>query len=179
MPRPGCRDATRDRPQPRVQDVTVIFESVLIANRGEIACRIIRTCRRLGIRTIAVYSAADAGALHVSLADESHCIGPAEAARSYLLPAAIIAAALAHRASAIHPGYGFLSERIELAELCAENAITWIGPSPRCIGIDGLQDRVEAIGGGARCAERAGLPRATTRRPSDCCGRRWRSASPS
>ncbi|WP_254070731.1 biotin carboxylase N-terminal domain-containing protein [Acidisphaera sp. L21] len=111
----------------------MIFESVLIANRGEIACRIIRTCRRLGIRTIAVYSAADAGALHVSLADESHCIGPAEAARSYLLPAAIIAAALAHRASAIHPGYGFLSERIELAELCAENAITWIGPSPRCI----------------------------------------------
>ena len=110
-----------------------MFESVLIANRGEIACRIIRTCRRLGIRTVAVYSVADAGALHVSLADEAHCIGPAEASRSYLLPEAIIAAALDHAASAIHPGYGFLSERIELAELCAANGITWVGPSPRCI----------------------------------------------
>ncbi len=110
-----------------------MFESVLIANRGEIACRIIRTCRRLGIRTIAVYSAADAGALHVTLADESHPIGPAEAARSYLRPEAIIEAALAHRASAIHPGYGFLSERVELAELCEASGIGWVGPSPRCI----------------------------------------------
>ncbi len=110
-----------------------MFESVLIANRGEIACRIIRTCRRLGIRTIAVYSAADADALHVAMADESHAIGPAEAARSYLRPEAIVAAALAHGASAIHPGYGFLSERVELAELCEANAITWVGPSPRCI----------------------------------------------
>ncbi len=110
-----------------------MFESVLIANRGEIACRIIRTCRRLGIRTIAVYSAADADALHVAMADESHAIGPAEAARSYLRPEAIVAAALAHGASAIHPGYGFLSERVELAELCEANAVTWVGPSPRCI----------------------------------------------
>ena len=110
-----------------------MFESVLIANRGEIACRIIRTCRRLGIRTIAVYSAADADALHVTMADESHPIGPAEAARSYLRPDAIIEAALAHGASAIHPGYGFLSERVELAELCAANGIAWVGPSPRCI----------------------------------------------
>ena len=110
-----------------------MFESVLIANRGEIACRIIRTCRRLGIRTIAVYSAADAGALHVTLADESYPIGPSEAARSYLRPEAIIEAALAHRASAIHPGYGFLSERVELAELCEANGIAWVGPSQRCI----------------------------------------------
>ncbi|MDT7952856.1 MAG: biotin carboxylase N-terminal domain-containing protein [Acetobacteraceae bacterium] len=113
------------------------FESVLIANRGEIACRIIRTCRRLGMRTIAVYSAADAAALHVTMADESHPIGPAEAGRSYLRPEAIIEAALAHRASAIHPGYGFLSERVELAELCAANGIVWVGPSPRCIAAMG------------------------------------------
>ena len=114
-----------------------MFESVLIANRGEIACRIMRTCRRLGLRTIAVYSATDAGALHVALADESHCIGPAEAARSYLRPEAIMEAALAHGASAIHPGYGFLSERVELAELCAAHGVTWVGPSPRCIAAMG------------------------------------------
>ena len=129
-----------------------MFESVLIANRGEIACRIIRTCRRLGIRTIAVYSAADADALHVTLADESHPIGPAEAARSYLRPAAIIEAALAHRASAIHPGYGFLSERVELAELCAANGIVWVGPSPRCIAAMG--SKIEA----KRLAAAHGVP---------------------
>ena len=129
-----------------------MFESVLIANRGEIACRIIRTCRRLGIRTIAVYSAADAGALHVAMADESHPIGPAEAANSYLRPELIIAAALAHRASAIHPGYGFLSERVELAELCAANGIVWVGPSPRCIAAMG--SKIEA----KRLAASYGVP---------------------
>ena len=129
-----------------------MFESVLIANRGEIACRIIRTCRRLGIRTIAVYSAADAGALHVAMADESHPIGPAEAANSYLRPELIIAAALAHRASAIHPGYGFLSERVELAELCAVNGIVWVGPSPRCIAAMG--SKIEA----KRLAASYGVP---------------------
>ena len=112
---------------------TQLMESVLIANRGEIACRIIRTCRRLGIRTIAVFSEADADALHVRLADERHLIGPAEAARSYLRPEAIIEAALAHRAAAIHPGYGFLSEKIELAELCAANGVIWVGPSVAAI----------------------------------------------
>ena len=129
-----------------------MFESVLIANRGEIACRIIRTCRRMGIRTIAVYSAADAASLHVALADESHPIGPAEAARSYLRPEAIIEAALAHRASAIHPGYGFLSERVELAELCAANGIVWVGPSPRCIAAMG--SKIEA----KRLAASHGVP---------------------
>ena len=129
-----------------------MFESVLIANRGEIACRIIRTCRRLEIRTIAVYSAADAGALHVAMADESHPIGPAEAANSYLRPELIIAAALAHRASAIHPGYGFLSERVELAELCAANGIVWVGPSPRCIAAMG--SKIEA----KRLAASYGVP---------------------
>ena len=129
-----------------------MFESVLIANRGEIACRIICTCCRLGIRTIAVYSAADADALHVTMADESHLIGPAEAARSYLRPEAIIEAALAHRASAIHPGYGFLSERVELAELCAANGIVWVGPSPRCIAAMG--SKIEA----KRLAASHGVP---------------------
>lgn len=129
-----------------------MFESVLIANRGEIACRIIRTCRRLGMRTIAVYSAADAGALHVAMADESHPIGPAEAARSYLKPEAIVEAALAHRASAIHPGYGFLSERLELAELCEANGIAWVGPSPRCIAAMG--SKIEA----KRLAASHGVP---------------------
>ncbi len=129
-----------------------MFESVLIANRGEIACRIIRTCRRLGMRTIAVYSAADAGALHVAMADESHPIGPAEAARSYLRPEAIIEAALVHRASAIHPGYGFLSERVELAEACAANGIAWVGPSPRCIAAMG--SKIEA----KRLAASHGVP---------------------
>ena len=132
--------------------MTALFESVLIANRGEIACRIIRTCRRLGIRTIAVYSAADAEARHVAEADESHCIGPAEAAQSYLRPAAIIAAARAHGAAAVHPGYGFLSERVELAELCAANAIAWVGPSPRCIAAMG--SKIEA----KRLAAAHGVP---------------------
>ena len=122
-----------------------MFESVLIANRGEIACRIIRTCRTLGIRTVAVYSAADAGALHVAMADESHGVGPAEAARSYLRPEAIIAAALAHGASAIHPGYGFLSERVELSELCEANGIAWVGPSPRCIAAMGSKTQAKRI----------------------------------
>ncbi len=125
-----------------------MFESVLIANRGEIACRIIRTCQRLDIRTIAVYSAADAGALHVSLADESHCIGPADVASSYLRPDAIIAATLAHGASAIHPGYGFLSERVELAELCAANGIAWVGPSPRCIAAMGSKIESKRLAAG-------------------------------
>ncbi len=122
-----------------------MFESVLIANRGEIACRITRTCRRLGIRTIAVYSAADAGALHVAMADESHPIGPADAASSYLRPDAIITAALAHGASAIHPGYGFLSERVQLAELCEANGIAWVGPSPRCITAMGSKTQAKRI----------------------------------
>ena len=128
-----------------------MFKSLLIANRGEIACRIMRTARRLGIRTIAVYSDADANALHVALADVAHRIGPPEAARSYLRPDAIIEAAKAHGAEAIHPGYGFLSERIELAEAATANGIVWVGPSP---------DRIAAMGSkieAKRLAEKAGV----------------------
>ena len=129
-----------------------MFDSVLVANRGEIACRIIRTCRRLGLRTIAVFSTADADARHVALADERHCVGPAEAAGSYLNAEAIVEAALAHGAAAIHPGYGFLSEKAVLPELCAHRNLVWIGPSARCIELMG--SKIEA----KRIARAAGVP---------------------
>jgi acetyl/propionyl-CoA carboxylase alpha subunit len=110
---------------------------LLIANRGEIACRIIRTCRRLGIRTIAVFSEADANARHVEMADERRCIGAAEASASYLNADAIVEAALAAGAEAIHPGYGFLAEKTILAELCARHGLVWVGPSASCIELMG------------------------------------------
>src|ERR1700754_103434 len=96
-----------------------MFKSVLIANRGEIACRIARTARRLGLRTIAVYSEADAHALHVRACDEAHLIGPPAAQESYLSVANILAVAQRAGAGCIHPGYGFLAERAEFAEACA------------------------------------------------------------
>jgi 3-methylcrotonyl-CoA carboxylase alpha subunit len=110
---------------------------LLIANRGEIACRIIRTCRRLGIRTIAVFSEADANARHVEMADARRCIGAAEASASYLNADAIVEAALAAGAEAIHPGYGFLAEKTTLAELCARHGLVWVGPSASCIALMG------------------------------------------
>ncbi|MBO0978972.1 biotin carboxylase N-terminal domain-containing protein [Microbacterium sp. SD291] len=116
---------------------TVLFDTVLVANRGEIAHRIIRTLRRLGIRSVAVYSDADAGAPHVREADDAVRIGPAPAAESYLDIDAIIAAARAGGAQAIHPGYGFLSESVGLAEACAESGITFIGPSVESLQIMG------------------------------------------
>lgn len=105
-----------------------MFSKILIANRGEIAVRIIRACKEMGISTVAVYSQADAGSLHVALADESYCIGRAEASDSYLNAKRIISAALSSGAKAIHPGYGFLSENPEFAELCYSNGIVFIGP---------------------------------------------------
>ena len=110
-----------------------MISSLLIANRGEIACRIIRTCRRLGIRTIAVFSEADANARHVEMADRRRPIGAAEASASYLNADAIVEAALAAGAEAIHPGYGFLAEKTILAELCARHGLVWVGPSASCI----------------------------------------------
>jgi acetyl-CoA carboxylase biotin carboxylase subunit len=107
-----------------------VFEKVLIANRGEIALRVIRTCRELGLRTVAVHSEIDADALHTRLADEAICIGPADPTRSYLHIPAIIAAAEITRADAVHPGYGFLSENPEFAETCAQCGLEFIGPLP-------------------------------------------------
>lgn len=106
-----------------------MLKKVLIANRGEIAVRIIRACRAMGIKTVAVYSTADKQALHVYLADEAVCIGPAPARDSYLNTTAVLSAALGTGADAIHPGYGFLSENATFAKLCKDNGIIFIGPS--------------------------------------------------
>jgi acetyl-CoA carboxylase, biotin carboxylase subunit len=109
------------------------FKKILIANRGEIALRVIRACRELGIATVAVHSEADARALHVRFADEAVCIGPSPAARSYLHIPAIISAAEITGADAIHPGYGFLSENPEFARLCAKCGVVFIGPTPEAM----------------------------------------------
>jgi len=110
-----------------------MFKKVLIANRGEIAVRIIRACRELGISTVAVYSEADRDALHVTLADEAYCIGPATSKDSYLNMTNLLSTATLVGADAIHPGYGFLSENADFAELCTACNITFIGPSPEAI----------------------------------------------
>jgi 3-methylcrotonyl-CoA carboxylase alpha subunit len=117
-----------------------MIHSLLIANRGEIACRIIRTAREMGIRTVAVYSDADAQALHVRSADEAVHIGPSPARESYLIGEKIIAAAKATGAEAIHPGYGFLSENAEFAQAVIDAGIVWVGPNPASITAMGLKD---------------------------------------
>jgi 3-methylcrotonyl-CoA carboxylase alpha subunit len=117
-----------------------VIQSLLIANRGEIACRIIRTARRLGIHTVAVYSDADAKALHVREADEAVHIGPSPARESYLIGEKIIAAAKATGAEAIHPGYGFLSENAEFAQSVIDAGLVWVGPNPASITAMGLKD---------------------------------------
>ncbi len=129
-----------------------MFESLLIANRGEIACRIIRTARRLGLRTIAVYSDADASARHVREADVAMRIGPADATRSYLDAEAIVQAALAAGAGAVHPGYGFLSESTQLVRRCTGHGIAWVGP--RAEVIERMGSKIES----KRIAAQAGVP---------------------
>lgn len=129
-----------------------MFEKILIANRGEIALRIIRACRELGIKTVAVYSEADRNSLHVELADEAICIGPAPSAKSYLLSSRILSAAEITDADAIHPGYGFLSEREEFAEQCESCNIRFIGPKAETIGSMGDKARAK------EAAKKAGVP---------------------
>jgi acetyl-CoA carboxylase biotin carboxylase subunit len=154
-----------------------VFKKVLIANRGEIALRVIRACKELGIKTVAVYSTADKESLHVKFADEAVCIGPPSSAQSYLNIPNIIAAAEITNADAIHPGYGFLSENAEFSKICQEYKIKFIGPSPEMInsmgdkstakaymkkanvptvpGSDGLLDTIEE---GKKIAKKIGYP---------------------
>lgn len=129
-----------------------MFRKILIANRGEIALRVICACKDLGIKTVAVYSEADRNSLHVRFADEAVCIGPAKSARSYLDIPSVISAAEITNVEAIHPGYGFLSENPSFAEVCRESEIKFIGPSPDVTRMMGLKQV-------ARCAmQKAGLP---------------------
>jgi acetyl-CoA carboxylase biotin carboxylase subunit len=129
-----------------------MFKKILIANRGEIALRVIRTCKEMGISTVAVYSTADADSLHVRFADEAVCIGPPKSAESYLDIPRIIAAAEITNADAIHPGYGFLSENSKFSKICEENGIKFIGASPDMI--DGMGDKASA----KSTMEKAGVP---------------------
>ncbi len=129
-----------------------MFNKVLIANRGEIALRVIRACRELGIKTVAVHSTADTSALHVRFADEAVCIGPPPSKESYLNVPAILSAAEITRADAIHPGYGFLSENAEFAEVCKSCKIHFIGPSPKMLKVMGNKVRAR------EAAKECGLP---------------------
>ena len=129
-----------------------MFKSVLIANRGEIACRIARTAKQLGLRAIAIFSEADIHALHVRLCDEAHAIGGSPAAESYLSIEKIIAVAKNTGAECIHPGYGFLSENADFAQACLDARIAFVGPPPNAIRAMGLKDRAKAL------LEKAGVP---------------------
>ena len=129
-----------------------MIQSLLIANRGEIACRIIRTAHSMGIRTVAVFSDADANALHVRMADETVHIGPSAARESYLVGSRIIAAAKATGAEAIHPGYGFLSENAEFAQSVIDAGLIWVGPNPESITAMGLKDAAKQL------MQQAGVP---------------------
>jgi 3-methylcrotonyl-CoA carboxylase alpha subunit len=129
-----------------------MFKKILIANRGEIACRVIKTARRMGIQTVAVYSEADAGARHVRLADEAICIGPAAAKESYLVSDKIIAACKATGAEAVHPGYGFLSENEDFAQACVAHGVVFIGPPVEAIRAMGSKSEAKKL------MEKAGVP---------------------
>lgn len=129
-----------------------MFNKILIANRGEIALRVIRTCKEMGIQTVAVYSTADADSLHVRFADEAICIGPPKSSESYLNIPAIIAAAEITNSDAIHPGYGFLSENANFSKICAQNNIKFIGASPEMI--DAMGDKASA----KKTMDDAGVP---------------------
>lgn len=129
-----------------------MFSKILIANRGEIALRIIRACKEMGIATVAVYSEADREAMHVSLADESYCIGPAPVSASYLNIGSILEVAVTTGCQAIHPGYGLLSENASFAELCGKCGLTFIGPLPETIRLMGDKEAAR------RTMKQAGVP---------------------
>src|SRR6201998_793184 len=129
-----------------------MFDKILIANRGEIALRVLRACKELGIATVAVHSTADEDAMHVRLADESVCIGPPPAKESYPNLPALLAASEITGADAVHPGYGFLSENARFAEILAEHNVHFIGPKPEHIRLMG--DKIEA----KRTAQKLGIP---------------------
>jgi acetyl-CoA carboxylase, biotin carboxylase subunit len=154
-----------------------MFKKILIANRGEIALRIIRTCKEMGIKTVAVYSTIDENSLHVKFADEAVCIGPAASKESYLKIPSILAAAEITNAEAIHPGYGFLAENAEFSRICAEHDIKFIGPSPEMIStmgdkatakatmiasnvpvVPGSDGIVKSVDAGKKIAEKIGYP---------------------
>src|SRR5205823_2839783 len=132
--------------------IPAMFRTILIANRGEIALRVIRACREMGIRSVIVYSEADRDSLPVRLADEGICIGPGPSGKSYLHTANILSAAVISRAEAIHPGYGFLSENMGFAEMCEDMHIAFIGPPASAMAIMG--EKVAARSAMAK----AGLP---------------------
>jgi len=129
-----------------------MINTLLIANRGEIACRIMRTAHRMGIATVAVYSDADARALHVRMAGQAVRLGPAPARESYLKADLILEAAKQTGADAIHPGYGFLSENADFARACQKAGIIFVGPDPEAIDAMGLKDRAKVL------MEKAGVP---------------------
>ena len=141
-----------------------MFKKILIANRGEIACRVIKTARRMGIATVAVYSDADKDALHVEMADEAVHVGPAPAAESYLVIDKIVAACKSTGAEAVHPGYGFLSERAAFAQALGDAGITFIGPNPRAIEAMGDKIEFEEIRQRGESVHGAGLSRRDRRR---------------
>jgi acetyl/propionyl-CoA carboxylase alpha subunit len=148
-------------------DASHPMRKVLIANRGEIACRVIRSCRALGLGTVAVHSDADAGALHVAEADEAQRIGPAPAKQSYLVIGNILAAAKACGADAVHPGYGFLAENSDFAKAVADAGMTWIGPTPESIDDMGDKERARLL---ARAAGVPILPGSGRFGPGDLAG---------
>ena len=145
-----------------------MFKKILIANRGEIACRVIKSARRMGIATVAVYSDADRNALHVRMADESVCIGPAPANQSYIVIENVLQAIRETGAEAVHPGYGFLSENKAFAEALAKEGVAFIGPPPGAIEKMGdkiTSKKIAAEAGGFDCTR----PHGSDRRRGSCC----------
>jgi len=135
-----------------------LFDKILVANRGEIACRVMRTAKRLGIKTVAVHSEPDATAKHVAMADEAVCLGPAASSKSYLSIPAILDAIKKTGAQAVHPGYGFLSENANFAQTLEDNGIVFIGPGSAAIRAMG--DKIESkVGQGSRCQCHPRVPR--------------------